>query len=530
MTPDARDGTTRCEASTDRPLVAAQHRQDRIVGVTIRVGDRREQSADTARAPVAIAFAVDRSGSMAARAGTNRTVRGLRGPTAHDLACHALEGALRRLSPHDRVSIALFDHEVTLLVDNEAPVADRVPGWMEKARDTGPRGSTNLGHGWLHAARAAATSAQAGYHARVFLLTDGQANVGMTAPSEFVEHARALRERGVSSSTFGLGATFSEELLAQLADAGGGAYWYAPTPEQLEPAFLAELGDALDIVHTRVTLVLRCEDPAVVLERDPAYEGEWNASQQAWITRLPDLVAGQELELVFPVAVLPGSSGSRVALEITVCEDGKPVATTAVGWSRVAEPPEQARDAPLTRSWAARYADAVRLRAAALHRGGSATEARRVLASAAQEIAQWLPGDPVLHALLQDLLEEAEWLSRSVDPERLKVWHTATVSSLSGVSTTGRARTGGLDVLQRSSIALRRSTREAVTGGGATAAAGDASPHALSALFPRPPIRPATPTPTPASPTGAIASATEARTAPVPPASDNMPPNSPRKP
>ena len=55
---------------------------------------------------------------------------------------------------------------------------------------------------------------------RVLLLTDGLANQGITALEELEHHAAELRKRGVSTSTFGVGDRFNEELLQAMAQAG----------------------------------------------------------------------------------------------------------------------------------------------------------------------------------------------------------------------------------------------------------------------------------------------------------------------
>ena len=57
-------------------------------------------------------------------------------------------------------------------------------------------------------------------------MTDGLANNGMTDPDELARHAAELRARGVSATTFGIGADFDEVLLQSLADAGGGHFYF----------------------------------------------------------------------------------------------------------------------------------------------------------------------------------------------------------------------------------------------------------------------------------------------------------------
>ena len=78
--------------------------------------------------------------------------------------------------------------------------------------------------GWPAASRWPRRSWSEGVN-RTLLLTDGLANVGITDVAELTHHASELRARGVSTSTFGVGNDFNEELLQGMAQAGGGHFY-----------------------------------------------------------------------------------------------------------------------------------------------------------------------------------------------------------------------------------------------------------------------------------------------------------------
>ena len=76
---------------------------------------------------------------------------------------------------------------------------------VERLADPPSRGSTNLGEGWLRGCEQVAAHLTTSGVDRCLLLTDGLANVGITDAGELAAHAAALRDRGVSTSTFGVG-------------------------------------------------------------------------------------------------------------------------------------------------------------------------------------------------------------------------------------------------------------------------------------------------------------------------------------
>ena len=82
---------------------------------------------------------------------------------------------------------------------------------------------------------------------RVLLLTDGLANQGVVDPGELAATAARLRTEGVTTSTFGVGADFDEELLARLATQGGGHFYFIEQARQIPDFFASELGEALEV-------------------------------------------------------------------------------------------------------------------------------------------------------------------------------------------------------------------------------------------------------------------------------------------
>src|SRR5207244_4323867 len=65
----------------------------------------------------------------------------------------------------------------------------------------------------------------------VLLLTDGQANVGIVDRAPLAAMSQNASGAGVGTTTIGFGEGFDEELITEMAEAGGGHSYFAATPD-----------------------------------------------------------------------------------------------------------------------------------------------------------------------------------------------------------------------------------------------------------------------------------------------------------
>ena len=192
------------------------------------------------RLPVDIALVIDCSGSMGFGVGS-----------ARDQAFKAATFLLKSLSGRDRSALVLYDDKVVVAkeLDQDHQKA------IEKLQNVALGGSTALADalykGIEQIGRADSKRSQ-----WVFMLSDGQANVGDTEPDIIANRVAEGYRRGVHVSSFGLGAYYNEDLMEALAHSGGGGYHYLATPDDAPAAFQAELTDLMAITARGARLAL----------------------------------------------------------------------------------------------------------------------------------------------------------------------------------------------------------------------------------------------------------------------------------
>jgi Mg-chelatase subunit ChlD len=402
-------------ARFDRRFIRSAHRSERFVLVELEAPSSTRQAQ---RDPLNVAFVIDRSGSMSGQ--------------KLELARRAVETAVRRLLPTDRFAVVAYDDRIDVVVESTPASREAKANAVDRLRSIDARGSTNLGEGWLRGAEQVARAhAEAGTRAsgssvnRVLLLTDGLANQGMTDPAELTRHAGELRARGVTTTTFGVGEDFDEQVLQAMADAGGGHFYFIADAAQIIDQIASEVGEMLDVVARDATLEVTAPDGmgiyVATLSRFPI-----EARGSRWIVRLGDLIAEQRLELVLRVRFGYGQIGQEVGILVGVTDrDGALAAAgfapVPIGWEYAddATNDAQPRDRAVDRAVARLFAARARQEAVRLNRLGSYAEAQQAVHAVARKIQRYASGDDQLREVVAQLaVEEQRWAAPA--PEMMR--------------------------------------------------------------------------------------------------------------
>jgi Ca-activated chloride channel family protein len=238
--------------------------------------------------PGAFCVVLDRSGSMSG--------------APLEKARHAAALAVRNLRAEDQFGLVVFDDEAQVLVPLQQ--ATDKQAILSTIQQIHTRGSTNLTAGWS-LGRDELKKSNPECARRLLLLSDGLLNVGITAPDQVKQLVAAgLENQAVRTSCLGFGNAYNEDLMTALAQATGGQFYDADTPEKMPAIFASELDglQKITVQNLRIRLkALRFCDrleqmgvyPAVTL---PGGETEFMVG---------DLVSEEMRILCFKLDVLP---------------------------------------------------------------------------------------------------------------------------------------------------------------------------------------------------------------------------------
>jgi Ca-activated chloride channel family protein len=212
------------------------------LSLVIRFG--ADAAAAAARRHLNLSLVLDRSGSMAGA------------PLKQ--AIGAAQALVKELADDDRVSVVIYDDTAdTIVAPDLAKDKARIHGLLGRVH---AGGCTNLSGGWLEGVKHVAKHRSGELVNRVLLLTDGQANVGVTDPAVLVKTARQKAEEGVVTTTLGFGSGFNEDLLIGMARAAEGNFYFIQSPEDVAQVFKIELEGLSSVVGQNLVVSVAPQD------------------------------------------------------------------------------------------------------------------------------------------------------------------------------------------------------------------------------------------------------------------------------
>lgn len=240
------------------------------------------------RPAISVIPVVDTSGSM----GTDRKL---------SLVTTALSWLAEHLSGRDQLGLIAFHSRADIATTLRHADPAGLAAFTHSLRRLRPAGSTALADG-LRLAIDQANRAAAGNLVRVVVLTDGRANQG---PSDLDSLCSVLARRNaeVSVSFLGVGMDCDHELLAQLAENGGGTYGFIETAADAPSALGNEIGGLLDAEAHNLNISVRLNPTYAVFGADQPLGVPADLTDDVMTFSVSTLVREVTRHIVIPVTL-----------------------------------------------------------------------------------------------------------------------------------------------------------------------------------------------------------------------------------
>jgi len=290
-----KEQATLMQVLSDKGLVASGAASTRILEVTLTAPE-----GGAVQRPLALALVIDRSGSM----------QGEKLHYAKQAAAHLVD----MLSERDRAAVVMYDSEIDLVSPSLAmTAANRAQAKAAIQRITS-RGATNLFDGWVRGCREIADS-DGEHFRRTLLLSDGQANEGLTNLDEIATHVRELAARDISTSCFGIGLGYNEHLLEAMANAGGGSFHFLEALSAIPLAFEREFDELIHTALSGAELSLELPDGVGC-----TVSAGWPSTQvgSTFRTTIGGLYGGRELLFYFTLQFDGSHKGKQLRIPLTL--------------------------------------------------------------------------------------------------------------------------------------------------------------------------------------------------------------------
>ena len=293
--PTGPSGSLIFSARLDQGTLLAGSDEDHFLVITVAAPEAEAGR----RMPVDVAVVMDTSGSMS-------------GWHKIDYARLAARELVGSLQPGDRFSLVTFsDRARVLLPSQEIGDAREILATIDRIQEGG---GTNM-YGGITTGLEQLRTGDPSFVRRLLLLSDGHANVGISDAGSLANLTRQASVADVSTSTIGLGLDFNEDMLAAMADAGGGSYHFVDQAPQLADIFGVEL-DAMTHTVARDVTVRMDLPPGVSVVDTYGYTDTQDAG--GWRVYLGDITAGQERKIVVRIDHPAAVEGTLQLADVTL--------------------------------------------------------------------------------------------------------------------------------------------------------------------------------------------------------------------
>lgn len=154
----------------------------------------------------------------------------------------------------DIISITAFNNKIFNVVESIELSKDNRYEIREKINALSASGMTDLYSGWLASVEQVAKRLDPTKLNRILLISDGDITTGVRDNDKISQDVRKISTKGISTSTFGIGSGFNEDLLQAMSDASSANSYYVEDEASMNKMFEDEFNDFRNIAGTDVSI------------------------------------------------------------------------------------------------------------------------------------------------------------------------------------------------------------------------------------------------------------------------------------
>lgn len=252
--------------------------------------------------PLNLAIVIDRSGSMVGQRERN--------------AIDAAAGMIRRLRDGDTVSVVSYSAEARIVLPvttvSTATQEQLIRSMIDNMSDK-PTGSTCISCG-LDLGMRTLVGRRAGID-RMLLLSDGEANRGVTDETGIRSIARQARNQGATISSIGVDIDYNERLMSAVAREANGRHYFSETGSNLEQIFDQELESLVKTVAKDGKLEVELAPGVRVAE---VFDRAYQQVDRKVIVPLGTFTPGEDKTFLMRLEVPPSPNGERPIASVTL--------------------------------------------------------------------------------------------------------------------------------------------------------------------------------------------------------------------
>jgi len=180
-------------------------------------------------------------------------------------------------------------------------------------------GSTAMSSGIDLAYRLADATYVPGTVNRVFVCSDGDANVGSTSHEQISSQIRGYAEKGITLTTLGFGSgNYKDTMMERLANDGDGNYYYIDSEMEARRVLVDKLTGTLEVIAKDVKIQVDWNPAAVIAYRLIGYENRDVADRDFRNDKVDagEIGAGHQVTAIYEVALRDDPTGNIATVRV----------------------------------------------------------------------------------------------------------------------------------------------------------------------------------------------------------------------